>query len=169
MPPERLENLYDEHAAGLFRYARSILANEQAAKDVLQEVFVKVARSGMPEVESEKAWLYRLAHNGAVDQLRRSSTRRDYDRARREDAGTLPPGNPVCDPDRAEMGRQLEAAVARLPLEQQSVVRLRLWQELTFQEIAAVQGIPLNTAASRYRYAVATLRDQLKPLYEELK
>jgi len=59
--------------------------------------------------------------------------------------------------------------VARLPLEQQSVVRLRLWQELTFQEIAAVQGIPLNTAASRYRYAVATLRDQLKPLYEELK
>lgn len=169
MPPERLETLYDEHAAGLFRYARSILANEQAAKDVLQEVFVKVARSGMPEVENEKAWLYRLAHNGAIDQLRRSSTRRDFERARREDVETSGPGNAVCDPDRVEIGCQLEAAMAELPPEQQSVVRLRLWQEMTFQEIATIQGIPLNTAASRFRYALATLRGRLKPLYEELK
>jgi len=169
MPPERLETLYDEHASGLFRYARSILANEQAAKDVLQEVFVKVARSGMPEVENEKAWLYRLAHNGAVDQLRRSLIRRDYDRAQREETESSGPGNAGCDPDRAEMGRQLETAVAQLPLEQESVVRLRLWQEMTFQEIATIQGIPLNTAASRFRYALATLRGRLKPLYEELK
>jgi RNA polymerase sigma-70 factor (ECF subfamily) len=169
MPPERLEALYDEHAAGLFRYARSILANEQAAKDVLQEVFVKLARSGLPEVENEKAWLYRLAHNAAIDQIRRSATRREYDRASRDESGAAAPGGPESDPDRAELGRQLDAAVALLPREQQSVARLRLWQEMTFQEIATIQGIPLNTAASRFRYALETLRGRLKPLYEELK
>jgi len=169
MPPERLETLYDEHAAGLFRYARSILANEQAAKDVLQEVFVKLAGSGMPEVENEKAWLYRLAHNRAIDQLRRSETRREHAHASRADSESSGPGNAGSDPDRAELARQLDAAVALLPPEQQSVARLRLWQELTFQEIATIQGIPLNTAASRFRYALETLRNRLKPLYEELK
>lgn len=169
MPPERLETLYDEHAAGLFRYARSILANEQAAKDVLQEVFVKLAGSGMPEVENEKAWLYRIAHNGAIDQLRRSKTRREHAHASRADAESSGPGNAGSDPDRAELARQLDAAVALLPPEQQSVTRLRLWQELTFQEIATILGIPLNTAASRFRYALETLRNLLKPLYEELK
>jgi RNA polymerase sigma-70 factor (ECF subfamily) len=169
MPPERLEALYDDHAAGLFRYARSILANESAAKDVLQDVFVKLARSGMPEVENEKAWLYRLAHNAAIDQLRRIAKRRDHDRASREESGTVHPGNTGSDPDRAELARQLDAAVALLPPLQQSVARLRLWQEMTFQEIATIQGIPLNTAASRFRYALETLRGRLKPLYEEWK
>jgi RNA polymerase sigma-70 factor (ECF subfamily) len=169
MPPERLEALYDEHAAGVFCYARSILANEQAAKDVLQEVFVKLARSGLPEVENEKAWLYRLAHNAAVDQLRRSATRRDHHRASREASASVPESDPGSDPDRAELGRQLDAAVALLPPEQQTVARLRLWQEMTFQEIATIQGIPLNTAASRFRYALESLRGRLKPLYEELK
>lgn len=169
MPSERLETLYDEHAAGLFRYARSILANEQAAKDVLQEVFVKLAGSGMPEVENEKAWLYRLAHNRAIDQLRRSETRREHAHASRADSVSSDPGRAGSDPDRAELARQLDAAVALLPPEQQSVARLRLWQELTFQEIATIQGIPLNTAASRFRYALETLRNRLKPLYEELK
>jgi RNA polymerase sigma-70 factor (ECF subfamily) len=169
MPPERLEALYDAHAAGLFRYARSILANESAAKDVLQDIFVKLARSGMPEVENEKAWLYRLAHNAAIDQLRRIATRHDRDRASREESGTVHPGNNGSDPDRAELARQLDAAVALLPPEQQSVARLRLWQEMTFQEIATIQGIPLNTAASRFRYALEALRGRLKPIYEEWK
>lgn len=167
MPSAPLERLYDEHAAGLFRYARSILSDEQSAKDVLQEVFVKLARSGMPEVEQEKAWLYRLAHNAAIDQLRRASTRHEHRRKFEEEPPLSP--TPDSDPDRAELARQLEEAVSQLPPEQQSVTRLRLWQEMTFQEIATIQGIPLNTAASRFRYALESLRGQLKPLYEEWK
>jgi RNA polymerase sigma-70 factor (ECF subfamily) len=102
----------------------------------------------MPEVENEKAWLYRLAHNRAIDHLRRSETRREHARASRAIAESTGPGNAGSDPDRAELARQLDAAVALLPPD---------------------QGIPLNTATSRFRYALENLRNHLKPLYEELK
>lgn len=164
MSPDRLETLYDTHAAGLFHYARSILREEEAAKDVLQEVFVKLARTGIPHVDNEKAWLYRLAHNAALDQLRRSATRSKHLQREAPGATAEPEGA-----DRAEVAGLLEQAVARLPPEQQSVARLHLWQDLTFEQIARVQDIPLNTAASRYRYAIAKLREYLKPLYEEWK
>lgn len=165
MSPERLESLYDTHALGLFRYARSILREDEAARDVLQDLFVKLARNGLPEVDNEKAWLFRLAHNAAIDQLRRRA-KRSKDRYPAEE-----PGDPcgLSGTDRKALSKHLEEAVARLPVEQQSVVRLKLWQELTFEEIAAVQGLPLNTAASRYRYAIEKLRTLLHPIYEELK
>ena len=73
------------------------------------------------------------------------------------------------DPDQAEFAKRLEAALALLPMEQRSVAQLKLWDGLTFEEIAEVQGIPLNTAASRYRYALEKLRSELRPLYDELK
>jgi RNA polymerase sigma-70 factor (ECF subfamily) len=69
----------------------------------------------------------------------------------------------------AELARRLTHALAILPLEQRSVAQLKLWDGLTFEEIAEVQGIPLNTAASRYRYALEKLRSELRPLYDELK
>lgn len=167
MSPARLETLYDTHAAGLFHYARSIVREEEAAKDVLQEVFVKLARTGLPEVASEKAWIYRLAHNAAIDHLRRAATR---SRHRENVGGTVPAPDPVpSGVDRTEIVHQIEEAIARLPPEQQSVARLHLWQDMTFEQIARVQDIPLNTAASRYRYALAKLRELLKPLYEEWK
>ena len=165
MSPDRLESLYDTHALGLFRYARSILREDEAARDVLQEVFVKLARSGLPEVENEKAWLYRIAHNAAIDQLRRQA-KRSKDRYPAEETGHP---HELSGVDRKELSRHLEEAVACLPVEQQSVVRLKLWQELTFEEISTVQGLPLNTAASRYRYAIEKLRTLLHPIYEELK
>ena len=56
-----------------------------------------------------------------------------------------------------------------LPDDQRTVVQLRLWDGLTFEEIAEAQGIPLNTAASRYRYGLEKLRTLLRPLYKELQ
>lgn len=56
-----------------------------------------------------------------------------------------------------------------MPEEQRAVVHLKLWGELTFEQIAAALEIPPNTAASRYRYALDKLRGRLRPLYEEMK
>lgn len=49
------------------------------------------------------------------------------------------------------------------------MVHLKLWEGLTFEQIAASLDLPPNTAASRYRYALDKLRDHLRPLYEEIK
>jgi len=57
----------------------------------------------------------------------------------------------------------------REPPDQRAVVHLKLWQALTFEEIAGILDISPNTAASRYRYGVDKLRDRLRLLYDELK
>ena len=49
------------------------------------------------------------------------------------------------------------------------MAHLKLWLDMTFEEIAETQGIPLNTAASRYRYAIDKLRTRLRPLYDEIQ
>jgi RNA polymerase sigma-70 factor (ECF subfamily) len=49
------------------------------------------------------------------------------------------------------------------------VAHLKLWEKLTFEQIAATLHIPANTAASRYRYAIDKLRERLRPIYDEIK
>ena len=57
--------------------------------------------------------------------------------------------------------RALVAALDLLPAEQREVLTLKIWNELTFAEIASALGISQNTAASRYRYALAALKKNL--------
>jgi len=61
----------------------------------------------------------------------------------------------------------VETGLSLLPLEQRGVVYLKIWERLTFKEIASVLHIPTNTAASRYRYALDKLRSVLRPLHGE--
>lgn len=160
-----LPELYDAHAAGLFHYLTSFTDSEADAKDLLQELFIKLARQVIPpDIMNLRAWLLRLAHHQAVDWLRRHQARR-----RAEENMPVEMFAAQSDPDQESLGRQLVLALAKLPLEQRSVAQLKLWDGLTFEEIAEVQGIPLNTAASRYRYALEKLRSELRPLYDELK
>ena len=160
-----LPELYDAHAVGLFHYFTSFTGGEADAKDLLQELFIKLARQPIPAgVLNVRAWLLRLAHHQAIDWLRKHQVRR-----RAEEAAPPEMFAAQDDPDQAELARRLTRALTILPLEQRSVAQLKLWDGLTFEEIAEVQGIPLNTAASRYRYALEKLRSELRPLYDELK
>ena len=63
--------------------------------------------------------------------------------------------------DDRERAHAIEIALGCLPAEQREVLVLKIWGELTFEEIARQLGVPPNTAASRYRYALAALRREL--------
>ena len=76
---------------------------------------------------------------------------------------------PASDPDEAAYRAELANALAELPAEQRAVVHLKLWENLTFEQIADTLEIPPNTAASRYRYGLDKLRERLRPLYDEIK
>ena len=65
------------------------------------------------------------------------------------------------------MDRAVDTALKTLPQEQREVIVLRVWGQMTFEEAAAALDIPVNTAASRYRYGLARLRQQLQPLGKE--
>jgi RNA polymerase sigma-70 factor, ECF subfamily len=134
----------------------------------LQEVFAKVARQ--PELigtaRDERGFLIRLAHNAAIDLMRRRGTRKQYhEQFGREEISVFAAES---NPDEAAFGAALSTALGELPPEQRSVVHLKLWAGLTFGQIAEALNIPPNTAASRYRYGLDKLRELLRPLYEEI-
>ena len=163
-----LERIYDEHAVAMFRHGLTLLRDEAAVHDVIQDVFLKLAegRGNSGGMEHERAYLLRMVHHGAIDRMRRAKVRGEH--------GVRPPTTveglfqPGPDPDREAFRQVLERALDELPQEQREVVVLKLWQELTFDEISRICGIPLNTAASRYRYGIDKLRGLLRPVYEEL-
>jgi RNA polymerase sigma-70 factor (ECF subfamily) len=163
-----LERLYDEHAGPLFAFLLNFTRDEADTRDLLQELFIRLAREPglLAGVRVERAFLLRLAHNAAVDLMRRRTTR---DRTRDGFAAETSPFAPADDPDEAVFRRELAAALGELPEEQRAVVHLKLWEGLTFEAIAAILNLPPNTAASRYRYGLDKLRGRLRPLYEEIK
>ena len=167
--PADLERLYDEHAPALFAFLLNFTRDEDDTRDVLQEVFVKLARQ--PELlraaRDERAFLIRLAHNAAIDLMRRRGTR-----TKNQEQFGLEMVSPFAaspDPDEAAFREELSAALGELPPDQRAVVHLKLWEGLTFEQIASTLEIPLNTAASRYRYGLDKLRARLRPIYEEIK
>ena len=170
MPAELdIERLYDEHAQPLYAFLLNFTRDEADTRDLLQDIFIKLAREPklLAGVRDEHAFLIRLAHNAAIDLIRRRGTR---ERTRENFAAEIiSPFAPAGDPDEKLFRDELAGALAGLPPDQRAVVHLKLWEGLTFEEIAATLEIPANTAASRYRYALDKLRDRLRPLYEEIK
>jgi RNA polymerase sigma-70 factor (ECF subfamily) len=169
MAPLDFERLYDEHAQAVFAFLLNLTRHEADTRDLLQEVFVKLAlRPGLLEgVRDERAFLLRLAHNLAIDQVRRRGTREHYYvQLAGEPASAFAP---TADPDGQTFREALAAALVDLPADQRAAVHLKLWEGLTFEQIAELLGIPLNTAASRYRYGIDKLRERLRPLYDEMR
>src|SRR5450432_3976481 len=164
-----IERLYDGHAQPLFAFLLNFTRNDADTRDLLQEIFVKLAREPklLDGVRAERAFLIRLAHNAAIDLMRRRGTR---DRTKENFAAEIiSPFAPTRDPDEKVFREELSIALGELPEDQRAVVHLKLWGELTFEEIATALEIPPNTAASRYRYGLDKLRGRLRPLYEEIK
>ena len=168
MDRNELERIYDEHASCAFAIFRRFTANDSDARDLLQDWLVKLANSKpLDSIENERAFLMKVAYRHAVDASRKAgSRRRTLDNARFEKISEkLLKSAP--DPDREFLRSSLESALTSLPFEQQIAVQLRLWDGLTFAEIADTIGVSTNTAASRYRYGIEKLRDSLRPVYEE--
>jgi RNA polymerase sigma-70 factor (ECF subfamily) len=164
-----LRRLYEEHAQSLYAFLLNLTRDEADTRDLLQDIFVKLARDPalLDGVRDERAFLIRLAHNAAIDLIRRRGTR---DKTRDQFATeSISPFAPASDPDEQTFRAALADALADLPADQRAVVHLKLWEGLTFEQIADAQDIPPNTAASRYRYGLDKLRERLRPLYEEMK
>ena len=164
-----LERLYDEHADALFAFLLNFTRDEQDTRDLLQEIFIKLACEPdlLRGARDERAFLIRLAHNAAIDLMRRRGARE-----RRQDTfvtKTISVFEPPDNADEAAFESALNSALAELPPDQREVVHLKLWEQMTFEQIAGALGIPPNTAASRYRYGIDKLRERLRPLYDEIK
>jgi RNA polymerase sigma-70 factor, ECF subfamily len=158
MSAAELARLYDQHAPALFRFLMALTHHEADTRDLLQELFLRAARRPAAEIlRDPAAWLFRAARNLHTDYTRRAGARqRALDRYASE------PFPDSAGPDENDGGLpRAAAALAALTPEQRAVVHLKIWEGLTFARISEVLDIPPNTAASRYRYALANLRSLL--------
>jgi RNA polymerase sigma-70 factor (ECF subfamily) len=155
-PEQEVARLYDAFGASLYRYALMILASRDAAEDAVQQVFLTVLDRGVAGIQDEERYLKRAVRNACYSMLR---ARRVHDAgspdAILEDAPAG--GSPVSHEERLA----LDAAIRRLPPDQREVLHLHVFEGRTFREIAEDIGEPLNTVASRYRYALQKLRAAL--------
>jgi len=152
-----LAALYDAHAVGLYRYALMILADAAEAEDAVQQSFTKYIDRRGAAVLSEADYLRTAVRNECFSAFRR----RRRDRPPAASSCLLEPVAPGASPDER---LALEDALRALPPEQREVIHMKVYEGMTFEEIAQRVGLPVNTAASRYRYALAKLRECLAPL-----
>ena len=163
---DNLEELYDAHAQALYSLLVNFTRSEADTRDILQEVFIKLAQRPSPlkGVRDARAFLLRLAHNLALDLFRRRSERNCQQWA--EEVVSL--FAEASSPDEQTFRMAVACALSEIPAVQRAIVHLKLWESLTFEQIAELLDLSPNTAASRYRYGIDKLRQRLRPLYNEI-
>lgn len=155
-------DLYDRFAPRMFAAAVSLTGSTPESEDVVQDVFVELARTRhrIPGIADLEAYMFTMLHHAVGRRHRRKAVdRRAIDRIGAERAAG---GRLVEEPGRTA-DDELAAAVARLPAAQREVVSLKIEGGLTFAQIAAVLDTNINTIAGRYRAAVDKLRAAVTP------
>jgi len=174
LDPSVVAALYVEHGEELRRFLQGVLRDAQLASDVLQATFVKMSQRGHEtRKESRKAWLFRVAYNEALAYRRREAVGNKIVRRVAEESKSQQTGEPGAwqsngssghndDPlVRLESVQAIREALDALPPEQRQLVRMRIYEEKTFAEIAEELKIPLGTALARMRAALVKLRARL--------
>ena len=147
---------FSELGPGLLLFARQWVRSAADAEDIVQEAFVRFWQRNQ-SIE-KRGLLYAMVRSIALDLIRRDSRR-----ARRE-AAAMSETEQTAEPQfqfEDEHQQALALALDGLPKDQREVLVMKIWNELTFAEIAEALGISQNTAASRYRYGLAALRKTL--------
>ncbi len=166
--------LVDHYYEMVYGLAFGVLADREAARDVAQDVFLKAFReiAGFEEKSRFKTWLYRIAMNAAIDQVRK---KRPHEVIDLTDASGEDEKAPlvIADPSRGprdqiqheELKALFEKALEGLTPEHKAILALREWQEMSYEEIAEVLGIEIGTVMSRLYYARKKLSEILSQKY----
>ena len=149
----RIEALYRSHSAALVLFALAMSGDRSRAQDAVHQVFLRlIERGSLEHVADVKAYLFAAVRNAVLNDARVS-----------ERDAPLDPESAWFDPPDRDYAAELNLrrAMAALSDDQREVTVMHIWGELTFAQIADVLGVSQNTAASRYRYALARLRETM--------
>jgi RNA polymerase sigma-70 factor (ECF subfamily) len=145
--------LFTEHERSVFRYLCRVVGQTEMARDLTQEVFLRVTRAGAPDDrDGQRAWVFGIARNLALNHLR--------DRGRRPVAVELVDGHR---PATQELSLALDRALASLDDLDRDTFLLREISGLSYEEIAVACGLTVAAVRSRLHRARMHLREQLAP------
>jgi RNA polymerase sigma-70 factor, ECF subfamily len=146
-----IARLYQQHGAALVLFGTTIIGERSMAQDAVQQVFLRlIATDSIHRASDPAAYLFASVRNQLLNETRVRQRTVSLD----ADAAWFDP------PERDYAAEEnLRRALAGVTLDQRQVIVLHIWGELTFSQIGDVLGINANTAASRYRYGIETLRE----------
>jgi len=159
--------LLNRHKNRVFTYILLIVRNRDLADDIFQETFMKVIMTLKQGRYTDNgkfyAYVTRVAHNLIIDYYRRE---RNENTVSNEDYGEVDLFNnsKLCDDNieyvlvRNQVFDDVNKLIRHLPENQQEVVRMRYYEDMSFKEIADLTGVSINTALGRMRYAVLNMR-----------
>lgn len=165
--PFALELIYDNFGIKLYKYILSILCSSSKAEEVMQNLFVTIAerRNRVARARNLTGYILAMARNQAMDFLRAEPKHErnieDYKNI------LVSRDNPTNSLDKEEL-KTISQALLCLPFKQKEVITMKLFQDMTFEEIAKALNISSNTAASRYRYGIEKLKSKLKEFQDEI-
>jgi RNA polymerase sigma-70 factor (ECF subfamily) len=170
----RFDVFVNSHKVGLMSYLVRQVGDRHRAEDLAQEVFLKVfraVRAGQWDGRrAVKPWLFTIAHNSVKNDVRTRRRRPIATIAGNCQGDELPrdpPGRAEDAPsfalDRTDSDQRVSEWLALLPEDQEEVVRLKIFADMTFAEMAGHLGIPIPTLKSRMAAAVKKLQNQLFP------
>ncbi len=162
---QALAKLIDKHQSKIYSFIFSKVRNRDLSEDIFQDTFIKVIHTLKKGKYNEEgkfvSWVVRIAHNLIVDYYRKNNKMlmqresEEYPIFR-----YLPDHSPSVEDDLQQIQTKKEICelLCLLPDDQQEVVKMRIFEDLSFKEIADITGVSINTALGRMRYAVLNMR-----------
>ncbi len=152
-----LEDLFTQFGANILGYLRTLVHDVYLAEDIMQNVFMRLhtCYDKRDSIKNIRAFAFTIARREALREISRNVKQANnvtqHQQVFAAKNNSLPTLEVMC----------LEEALLSLPLEQRETIYLKIYRQLTFQEIASTLDITINTAASRYRYGMEKMQKML--------
>lgn len=169
---DRFGDLVERYQARLVNYLYRLLRNQEEAHELAQDVFIKVyqALDRYDPTYKFSTWIFRVAQNAAIDQIRRRRLKlvpiqRPEDASGEAHEWDLPSEErgPYGDLRNLERGEAIQAAIDALPWEYRELIVMRHYAELSYEEIARLKRMPLGTVKNKLFRGRQALKEKLAP------
>ncbi len=159
---KRLDALIRRYQAALIRYAAEIVGDTETGKDVVQDTFMRLWKTGRID-EGDRGlttWLFRVCRNRALDVRRKE---RRMNRLSDKECAGRAGGDPSPEEGAAtrETAARVAAAIGGLPDDRKELLRLKFQNGLTYRQIAEITGLTVSNVGFRIHTALADIRDML--------
>ncbi|WP_405381910.1 sigma-70 family RNA polymerase sigma factor [Maribacter sp. LLG6340-A2] len=160
-----IEALINRHNSRLTGFIYSKVGDRELTEDIFQDTFMKVIRTLKKGAYNEEGkflpWVMRIAHNLIIDHFRKHNRMPMYNSRESYNIFSLL-GDDKLDAERQLIKEQIDTDLVRmikeLPEDQQEVLQMRIYKNMSFKEISDNTGVSINTALGRMRYALINLR-----------
>jgi RNA polymerase sigma-70 factor, ECF subfamily len=160
-----LSLLIDRHQSKIFGFIYSKIGDRDTTDDIFQDTFIKVIKTLKSNNYNEEGkflpWVMRIAHNLVIDHFRKSKKMPLFRETEEFSIFSIMSDQSLSKENQLiteQVELDLKRLIDELPSDQREVVLMRMYQDLSFKEIAELTGVSINTALGRMRYALLNMR-----------